>query len=121
MKECKNYTSIFSPHAVCSVWIGSLLCPLIKKNQKQTVSSCCAAVPISPVKLSGNGRFGKVEERKLPFSFFSLQITKKKLSHDPKVNLTYREKKRERGWYKEAFPSLCIKALKKKSVRKTHI
>ncbi len=72
------------------------------------MSSYCAVVPISPVKLSRPGRFGKWRREKLPFSFFTFQInnnSKKKHLHDPKVNLTYRDEMKAL--------SLFIKALKK--------
>lgn len=121
MKECEYYTSILSPHAVCSVWNGSLLCPLIKKSKsKQWVLT----VQPFPFLQSNSLDLGDLKSggEKVTFLFLLIpNYKKKKLSHGPKVNLTYREKKKGRGWDKEAFFFSFYKSFKEQRLKETPI
>lgn len=114
MKECDYYTSILSPHAVCSVWNGSLLCPLIKKSKsKQWVLT----VPPVPFLQSNSPDLGDLESggEKVTFLFLLIpNYKKKKTSHMvPKLTL-HTERKIEGGdGIKRLFSSLFKKSFKR--------
>lgn len=121
MKECNYYTSILSPHAVCSVWNGSLLCPLIKKSKSKQWALTVLPFPFLQSNSLDLGDL-KCGGEKVTFLFLFIPNYKKKTSHMvPKLTLHTERKRKGGDGIKRLFFFSFYKSFKEQRLKETPI